>query len=346
VFFAPNYTTSTSIATGVWTDINNNGKVIFEAITHGFRQIFEAVPASPNVFLIHGIAQSGGALDNFAVTLRDPDYGIDQSRFVVDAGFDFGSCAANSHCDPSLCTIQNGAKLLALYINQNNPAGNIVLIGYSMGGLIARDMILNNYYDVIANHHVAALITLGSPHLGYPYEPIDGNPSINPEARCNNLAGQMFGDFRHPASEAPPLPVVASPAWDFLDGSGNGVALSSYLYDLNSRWISDSFERPNTWFAAAGSFCSAFTRLIPDNDRGCPQGTRSDGVVCVDSASVTISSGPDLHWSDDQYSHTVGAGTVLVFCSTTGSLPLYDPPKPPAPATLLANITTLINGLP
>jgi hypothetical protein len=79
--------------------------------------IADNTQTTQTVFLVHGIAQSGGDLNNLAATLRDPDYGIDQTRFTVDSAFDFGSCTNNVSCDSSLYTIQNGAKLLAQYIN-------------------------------------------------------------------------------------------------------------------------------------------------------------------------------------------------------------------------------------
>jgi pimeloyl-ACP methyl ester carboxylesterase len=300
------------------------------------------------VFLVHGIAQNGGELGdlkNLAASLRDPIYGIDGSRFIVDAGFDFSGCANNKNCDQSLCTIQTGAATLASYINQKNPTGDIVLVGYSMGGLIARDMILNNYHNVITNHHVGLLITLGTPHLGYPYLPIDGDP-VQPFARCNSLAGQMFGDFRNPASEAPDLPVVASPAYDFLDPTGNNIALSAYLYQLNAGWAMGGVG-PGQWLAVAGSWCQPgpdlpyLTRLF--SSEGCPSATGADGVVCESSAAPNISNGPMFSYIAPAYSHSSDFSTFVLFCQTAGSYALFDPP---IGGDVLSQIQTFINGLP
>ena len=327
---------------GVMTDLGGPGGLA-NAIADGNRQ---------TVFLIHGIAQNGsesGDLRNLAASLRDPNYGPDPSRFVIDAGFDFGYCAATVYCS-SDCTIQNGARALAIYINEKNPTGDIVLVGYSMGGLIARDMILNNYANVITNHHVAALVTLGTPHLGYPYEPIDGVP---PLGLCNNLAGQMFGDFRNSADSAPPLPEVARGtsgmlAQDFRDSSGNNVALSGYLHDLNTRWAAGAFDHPESWYAFSGAFCSIpqirTTDLFPPF-RGCSEGTSNDGVVCVDSAASNVISGPTnlVRFFDVNYSHAASLSTFVLFCPTELSFALYDPPRD---GGIISKITNLINRLP
>lgn len=83
------------------------------------------------IFIIHGISQFGGAnvavadgINGLAATLRSSD-GVDQSRFTIDANFDYGStCPDPTHplvgpgvsCDTSLCTIPNLGHLLAIYI--------------------------------------------------------------------------------------------------------------------------------------------------------------------------------------------------------------------------------------
>src|SRR5437588_221209 len=70
------------------------------------------------------------------------------------------------------------------------PAGHILLVGYSMGGLLARDLILNNRNQVLNTHPVDALVTLGTPNVGYPYEAIDDLPM------CKTLAREMASDWR------------------------------------------------------------------------------------------------------------------------------------------------------
>ena len=116
------------------------------------------------VVLVHGINQSGGAMEPLARTLRS----ILQPRFTVDAGFNWGRCAnvpLLGIC-PTDCTLETAGNELRDYLNRNAPVGDIVLVGYSMGGLIARQLLLTTQFN---RTKPIALITLGTPNLGYPY---------------------------------------------------------------------------------------------------------------------------------------------------------------------------------
>ena len=116
------------------------------------------------VFLLHGIGQNGGPqgamrdLDVALSTSAGPPTGMDLSRFVIDSGFNFGECAASSSCALSRygdsCSISAGGRSLAKYIANSNAPGGVVLIGYSMGGLIARDLLARNYDSVLTSHPV------------------------------------------------------------------------------------------------------------------------------------------------------------------------------------------------
>jgi pimeloyl-ACP methyl ester carboxylesterase len=330
----PGYTTPTIAPQA----LNSGGSITFDG------EYMASIKQT--VFLIHGIGQSASDMSGLASSLQDPMFGIDASRFQVDAGFDFGYCAATPSCSED-CTIQSGARALALYINQQSPTGNIVLIGYSMGGLIARDMIVNNYLNVVTNNHVVALITLGTPNLGYPYDPADAVKV------CNNLAGQMYGDFRNDASVAPALPAVAGAATDFTDHNGSTVSLSGYLYNLNTAWISGGFLGPDVWFAVAGGYANSPIRSLPIDGEGCPdRNVYSDTVVCADSAAPALGLGPGLPspWFGPLYTHTGGLveelSDLLILGSALdvhGSYPLFNPPKQ---GDLIAEIRNLINRLP
>ncbi len=70
--------------------------------------------------------------------LADPTYGIDASRFTVDWSFDWSRCSSSIYC-PSDCSLEQGATELANHI-ASLPVGHVVLVGYSMGGLLARDI--------------------------------------------------------------------------------------------------------------------------------------------------------------------------------------------------------------
>ena len=135
-----------------------------------------------------------------------------------------------------------------------------------MGGLIAREMMLRGYYG----GHAAALITLGTPNLGYPYLNVDD------DFRCKYLAREMSGNFRN-ATPGDYEPVL------LLDGS-RPVAVSNYLAGLTLDWGSFG-DVPDVWLAAAGTFCDDPVRLGSLGTKGCTNGNPlNDGVVCDDSA--------------------------------------------------------------
>jgi len=269
------------------------------------------------IFLVHGIGQHGSDMAGLGAALS----GVDPSRFRIDSSFDFGDCAAGVVFCSSTCTIEAGASSLAKYIDNANPVGDVILIGYSMGGLLARDVIVNQR----SKHHVGVLITLGTPNLGYPYIPIDD------VKQCYNLEGEMFGDFRNSASSSPVLPNIASPPADFTDSAGNTVSLSRYLNSLNNAWkYADPKILPRDWLAASGEFCPNDTRVLAIPSRGCTDYTQGDGVVCDQSARIllNLTNPPTRRWADPlgQYAHTTGLG---LFCDNSDSVyyPLYSPPR-------------------
>jgi uncharacterized protein (TIGR03437 family) len=304
-------------------------------VTMGVGPVVPPPPKTYSVFLIHGIAQTSADMAGLAATLEGPQYGLDASRFQIDAGFDYSNCANTVSCKAD-CSISDGANKLAAYMAAAAPQNDIVLIGYSMGGLIARDMALN-HPELFTNRRLAALITLGTPNLGYPYDPIDDT------LRCGPLARQMFGDFRN-------LAEPAEGQKNLTDDLNYNIAVSNYLWDLNTRWVGGPFPgQPQIWLTAAGTFCDNETRNYPlTGVRGCTTGTFNDGVVCEQSASfsfATRGSRPTDRWSDPNYAHTNDLGTFAVFCSSapSGLTTLYNPPDY---GSLVQKIRNSLNGLP
>jgi hypothetical protein len=303
------------------------------------------------VFLLHGIGQNSGAMKHLwsnLTTSTGPPTGLDLSRFVVDAGFDFGECAANSSCNLSrygdTCSVSAGGKSLAQYIaNPKAPAG-IVLVGYSMGGLIARDLLVNNYkvnnQGILDTHPIQGLITLGTPNWGYPWLPQDVGALTGKPVFCPQLLYDMGGSW-NPDNNSPNQP-------------------STFLSSLTNAWSSSSYG--GYWLAAAGTYCqsSPYRRLnFTDQSTGCPKtnplswDSYSDGVVCADSAQYSsfiplvapFSGSPSLTWSDPGCVHTTnlwGWGTAFVFCGMpSSSNQMYDPP---GPGSLFQQIVQVINN--
>jgi pimeloyl-ACP methyl ester carboxylesterase len=273
------------------------------------------------VYLIHGIGQSSTDMQGLYQSLITPGTGVDTRKYHVDAGFTFG-CA--SSCNAACVTVNGtmvnyGAQSLASYIYEAPPPGNIILVGYSLGGLIARDLIANNYIGALTGHPVTALITLGTPNLGYPYSSVD---YISGGA-CNQLFDDMAGSW--------------------LQSNGTWSELTSqYLSSLRQQWIAASYS--GYWMAAAGQQCSNTPRTFPPTSMmGCPSwSVTSDGVVCRDSALYGVPGGysgftggpnPDIsQWSDTTqvYVHTTtwaGWGTAPILCGNNPSvdIPLYRP---------------------
>jgi len=292
---------------------------------------------STTVFLIHGIDQGGSDMQALHDSLTG-ESGLDSTRFRVDFGFDFGECAAMDFCTKdslgNACSISGGAFKLASYINQVNPPGDIVLIGYSMGGLLARDMIANNWLGVLNNRKVAALVTLGTPNVGYPYAAIDTT------LFCTPLVQEMNGNWR-------------------IQQSQNLVQESSYLAGLNTKWSAASYPGVRgTWLAASGRYCSNPIRAF-DSTTGCRDlNPLSDCIVCDDSASFSIGTtsgtAPTLYWQDPSrvFVHTNswgGLGTAAVLGANSGdptrNPPLYNPPTFGSFSGLFSAIRNLINGL-
>ena len=275
------------------------------------------------VFLIHGLNQNHGDMDKLAANLNNPFYGLDPKRFrTVDAGFDFSDCVGISLLCSSSCTLSNGAQRLAQWIISANPPGDIVLVGFSLGGLIARDLIVNN--RIILNGRKIHLVTIGTPNLGYPYVSL-----LDDLPFCHAIVSAMYGDWRVQV---------------------NTVALSNYLLPLTNQW--STFGFPGTgraWFAASGRACNNPIRHL--SSEGCSdQNKYSDGVVCQDSASYNVATasgtGPNFLWSDPAgaYIHSSSGFTTFLFCDTSGTnfLPLWNPPPT---GTLFTTLTAILNGL-
>ncbi len=153
--------------------------------------------------------------------------------------------------------------------------------------------------------------------------------------KCNSLLTQMAGDFRHSADRLSPRGCTATLGCrDLTDKSGNVVAVSEYLYNLNTAWSSSALTYPpHLWLAIAGSFCPNTVRTIPlllSDSAGCADARPfNDGVVCEQSARFVwdVDNGPSHSFGDSTYAHTTDWKTWFVFCPSDRAdlVPLWNP---------------------
>ncbi len=287
-------------------------------------------PPKITVFLLHGINQDSSGMAALEGTLNGA---LAKGRFTMNRAFSFAECS--KECKPG-CSISMGAQKLAAQVKAS-PPGVIVFVGYSMGGLIARDLIANNWEGALNGRTVAALVTLGSPHLGYPYASM-ADPFFGP---CGALSEQMSGDFR------------AQPG---------SIMLSNYLSALTQTWATRGFPGNNSqWLAAAGQSCGDPVRSLT-TPKGCSDSQpRNDRVVCSQSATYWVATppatAPTALWSDPErrYVHTqAGSYSLLfggyatnLFCDYSGD-PIFDLPlnSPPGGGLLVTRIKEVLDALP
>ena len=273
------------------------------------------------VVLVHGIGQTGGDMDSLGGRLR--------VRFAQTPGITINNGFT--------LFVGNGAGIavseqaLASYVRPLVPAGNnIIFVGYSMGGLLSRQLMMDPAFTALYTinngappPNITGLITLGTPNLGYPYlsDP-DGwiLPGLN-----STQASQMNGDFR--------LRQGLSTA---------DVVLSGFLFDMKGRWetfYDMSMREATPWLATSGRYCHNPLRLDVVHggyaNVGCSDfKPDSDGVVCEDSASwrlYQLRGQPTLRWDDlnGEFQHTAAhlgnSGFGVLCAGQQGVAELYNP---------------------
>ena len=280
--------------------------------------------AKLTVFLVHPNPENVSLLRE---GLWGRDSEIDRQRFDV-APWDFYNyfeCRPSQIlCSPN-CSIEAGAWRLANAINQSKPQGDIVIVGYSMGGLVARDMLRNNYSGVVTRRRVAALVTIATPNGGYPYISADALFG------CGKVQREMNGNWRSRQRE-------------------NIVVLSDYLLRLNSRWGNSSFTgNPQRWLVISGTSCNNPRRNL-NPTTGCPdRNVFSDGVVCDVSARLNLPMNRPTHsWSSPNYTHArngfwANLGQSFILCGPGQQLLPFD--NPPAGSVLVETVVNYLNDL-
>jgi pimeloyl-ACP methyl ester carboxylesterase len=273
------------------------------ATTGAFTLSIQAGSGRTMVFVIHGIGQTSADVENLTSNLRSA---LPPDRFTVDGGFT-QDCANNPFCLPS-CTVENGGRALAAYIaRQAESSTDVILVGYSLGGLLARSAMVNNHDLVFSTRRVRGLVTLGTPNGGYPY-----CDRIDYFVRCGYLAYDMASQLR-----------LATPTF------------SQPLFTLYTAWnqASSFVGQPGYWLAAGGTFCDQPLRYpacdwnsVANQTNGCRDANPdNDGVVCEDSALHRFGTyhQPDDRWSSSSYAHS----SVILFNCNGQAFLLYDPPS-------------------
>jgi pimeloyl-ACP methyl ester carboxylesterase len=285
------------------------------------------------VILVHGINQSGAAMQPLGDNLRRQF--AQTPAITIDNGFSLGPRVG------AQAGISSSAQALASYINaalQVTSGSRIVLVGYSMGGLLSRQLIVDSFFNSQYNPPsplILGLVTLGTPNLGYPY--LDSVEGIAPFVLFSPAQlRDMSGDFRRFQSQTPP-----------------DVDLSSALSSLKTQWAGyNTVATP--WLAASGRSCDNPLRLLGPSI-GCRDGQYkySDGVVCEDSAAWLLPQFPGQpfdRWVDTNrfFQHTDSTlvtpwGNAGVFCPGQQYLPVLF--NPLVGFGLLERITLFIGSL-
>lgn len=128
------------------------------------------------VILLHGLGQKADVWNSGATSYFSNDCGMsfggtlrvtNGSVSSTSAGGQDGDFYIVSFTNPydSVAAWGNELDACVRYVRQQTGADRVILIGYSMGGLAARQYLVNRYSD----HHVKRLITVGTPHLGSPF---------------------------------------------------------------------------------------------------------------------------------------------------------------------------------
>ncbi len=243
------------------------------------------------VYIVHGLSDSSASFTN----LRNSLVSVLPPNREVDARFNFPECES----------ISMGAQRLKQHVKNRTfrPGDRLAFIGHSMGGLIIREMLAKHYPVFESDPPVVGLVTLGTPHLGYPYKPIDGL------AKCSIQTQEMASYLNTDTPGVTLQPTMLSP----------------FLRDLRSAWSISQVS--GNWLAVSGRSCSNPIRNMGTPENGCRANSMpfSDSVVCADSAGLLFPGAgmtPTSTYTDmlGQYQHAVDVGfssTLNVLCGNT-----------------------------
>ncbi len=242
--------TSTQIVVTVPNNIPNGNYNIIVMHPQGFAETswtFKVITQTENVSYFHGF-NDGNSAWSYAEALFMEEFNANHS---VNKSYD-GKIAINSAASS--------------YYNTLVPYDNTVVIGHSMGGVVAREMIRQKGKN---NSRIKALITVGSPHKGAP---------IAKNARAYNNISKLMrnwtSDLLNPWLAIIPYANAFNIAFQFL------FPIADFVYD---------------YFDPANIQSPAAIDLIPNSSF--MQTLNSNPVATLPDAVYTI------YGHEDWYSH-------------------------------------------
>ncbi len=279
------------------------------------------------VFIVHGLSDVPATFAPLAgrltTALALPGGG--NGGVVVDHLFAYQSLRPNQ-CDP----LPTAAANLAAYVLARTvPYQRVAFVAHSMGGLVVRRMMADNLLPATPNaaRYVVGFATLGTPHLGYPYLPIDVN------VKCANQVQAMDSYLM---------------GVDDLDSYE--VLRTDFLRSLRVNWSRAAFG--DRFFVAAGRACSDRTRTADGFViNGCRQANPfSDGVVCDDSANVYY---PDsrivptarFYDTDGEFQHASFLGYFFFNVLCTAQADAQSLTNPEVTSNLFIQLVGFLNAL-
>ncbi len=216
-------------------------------------------PSSTVVVALHGLC-----MNDRHWSRAGHDHGAALAR-------DLGGSAVHLHYNSGLHVSSNGREFAALLDTLVAawpvPVARLVLVGHSMGGLVARSAA---HYGELAGHRwrgaLQSLVFLGTPHQGSPFERgghgidllLEAVPIASPFARLGRVRSAGITDLRHGS--------VLDDDWEGRDRFARGAGVRHPL----------PLPVDVACFAIAGSLAATV--------RGDGHGMRGDGLVPVASA--------------------------------------------------------------
>ncbi|OYU84417.1 MAG: esterase [Flavobacterium sp. BFFFF2] len=173
---------------------------------------------------------SGADISQYNTTLNNGDYYYLNFGVGSDGSFAPSNLSSLNVLSNEAAIAKQGVALTRAIQQVMNITGRdkVILMGHSMGGLCAREYLQNpqNWTEPNINHHVAKLITTGTPHGGY--------TGANFIATGINSSSEAYRDLRTAYSNSNP--------GAFLSGgveSTNNIGTSYFNNDINCNGIAN-----------------------------------------------------------------------------------------------------------